>query len=80
MTNNTASDRQCDNRDVSRGRAVRGISANPTHQRLIDLHRALLAGATGYVGSRLAAELLKGGHEVIAATRNPGRLAPLRLA
>src|SRR6476619_4365536 len=37
--------------------------------------RILVAGATGYVGSRLAAELLKGGHEVIAATRNPGRLA-----
>ena len=37
--------------------------------------RILVAGATGYVGSRLAAELLKDGHEVIAATRNPGRLA-----
>ena len=37
--------------------------------------RILVAGATGYVGSRLTAELLKDGHEVIAATRNPGRLA-----
>ena len=37
--------------------------------------RILVAGATGYVGSRLAAELLRDGHEVIAATRNPGRLA-----
>ena len=37
--------------------------------------RILVAGATGYVGSRLAAELLKDGHEVFAATRNPGRLA-----
>ena len=37
--------------------------------------RILVAGATGYIGSRLAAELLKDGHEVVAATRNPGRLA-----
>ena len=37
--------------------------------------RILVAGATGYVGSRLVAELLTDGHEVIAATRNPGRLA-----
>ena len=37
--------------------------------------RILVAGATGYIGSRLAAELLKDGHEVVAATRDPGRLA-----
>ena len=43
--------------------------------RTVESMRILAAGATGYVGSRLAAELLKDGHEVIAATRNPGRLA-----
>ena len=38
---------------------------------VVELVANLVAGATGYVGSRLAAELLKDGHEVIAATRNP---------
>src|SRR6478672_1605754 len=37
--------------------------------------RILVTGATGYVGSRLVSELLDAGHDVIAATRNPGRLA-----
>ena len=37
--------------------------------------RILVTGATGYVGSRLVGELLGGGHEVIAATRNPAKLA-----
>jgi uncharacterized protein YbjT (DUF2867 family) len=37
--------------------------------------RILVAGATGYVGSRLVTALLEEGHDVIAATRNPDRLA-----
>ena len=37
--------------------------------------RILVTGATGYVGSRLVGELLDDGHEVIAATRNPAKLA-----
>jgi len=37
--------------------------------------RILVTGATGYVGSRLVSELLDAGHDVIAATRNPDRLA-----
>ena len=37
--------------------------------------RTLVAGATGYVGSRLITALLAEGHEVVAATRNPARLA-----
>lgn len=35
--------------------------------------RVLVLGATGYVGSRLVPELLARGHEVVAATRTPGR-------
>lgn len=37
--------------------------------------RILVTGATGYVGSRLVSALLDGGNDVVAATRNPGRLA-----
>lgn len=37
--------------------------------------RILVTGATGYVGSRLVTELVAGGHQVFAATRDPARLA-----
>jgi uncharacterized protein YbjT (DUF2867 family) len=37
--------------------------------------RILVTGATGYVGSRLVTSLLDEGHDVVAATRNPDRLA-----
>jgi uncharacterized protein YbjT (DUF2867 family) len=37
--------------------------------------RILVTGATGYVGSRLVTALLDEGHDVVAAARNPGRLA-----
>jgi len=37
--------------------------------------RILVTGATGYIGSRLVTVLLEAGHEVLAATRNPERLA-----
>jgi uncharacterized protein YbjT (DUF2867 family) len=37
--------------------------------------RTLVTGATGYVGSRLVAALLAAGHQVLAATREPARLA-----
>jgi len=36
--------------------------------------RVLVTGATGYVGSRLVAELVREGHHVVAATRNPEKL------
>lgn len=37
--------------------------------------RILVTGATGYVGSRLVTALLDAEHDVVAATRNPARLA-----
>lgn len=37
--------------------------------------RTLVTGATGYIGSRLVAALLEDGHQVVAASRNPDRLA-----
>lgn len=37
--------------------------------------RTLVTGATGYVGSRLVTALLDAGHDVVATTRNPQRLA-----
>ena len=37
--------------------------------------RILVTGATGYVGSRLVSALLDEGDVVVAATRNPDRLA-----
>jgi uncharacterized protein YbjT (DUF2867 family) len=39
--------------------------------------RILVAGATGYVGSRLVTALLTNGHQVVTATRNPERLKSL---
>jgi uncharacterized protein YbjT (DUF2867 family) len=35
----------------------------------------MVTGATGYVGSRLVSALLDNGYDVVAATRNPDRLA-----
>jgi uncharacterized protein YbjT (DUF2867 family) len=37
--------------------------------------RILVTGATGYVGSRLVTALLSAGHQVLAGTRDPARLA-----
>ncbi|MCH9731281.1 MAG: NAD(P)H-binding protein [Actinomycetia bacterium] len=37
--------------------------------------RIPVAGATGYIGSRLVTALLMQGHEAVAAGRSPGRLA-----
>jgi uncharacterized protein YbjT (DUF2867 family) len=39
--------------------------------------RIFVTGATGYVGSRLVTALLTAGHQVLAATREPARLAHL---
>src|ERR1700712_3283072 len=36
--------------------------------------RILVTGATGYIGSRLVAELLTKGHQVVAVSRNPAQL------
>ena len=43
--------------------------------RTVNTVRILVAGATGYVGSRLVSALIDEDHDVIAATRNPDRLA-----
>lgn len=37
--------------------------------------RTLVTGATGYIGSRLVTALLNDGHQVVAASRDPARLA-----
>ncbi|MDA2892777.1 NAD(P)H-binding protein [Mycolicibacterium sp. BiH015] len=37
--------------------------------------RTLVTGATGYIGSRLVTALLSDGHQVVAASRDPARLA-----
>ena len=37
--------------------------------------RTLVTGATGYIGSRLVTALLSDGHDVVAASRHPDRLA-----
>jgi uncharacterized protein YbjT (DUF2867 family) len=36
--------------------------------------RILVTGATGYVGSRLVTRLIADSHQVLTATRDPGRL------
>lgn len=38
--------------------------------------RALVTGASGYIGSRLVAALLAAGHDVVATGRQPSRLTP----
>jgi uncharacterized protein YbjT (DUF2867 family) len=43
--------------------------------RTVSSVRTLVTGATGYVGSRLVTALLDAGHDVVATTRNPQRLA-----
>jgi uncharacterized protein YbjT (DUF2867 family) len=48
-----------------------------THSVYVEGVRILVTGATGYVGSRLVTELVAAGHEVLAATRDPARLAQL---
>lgn len=42
--------------------------------RTVEGMRILVTGATGYVGSRLVAELIGAGHDVVAATRDPEKL------
>jgi uncharacterized protein YbjT (DUF2867 family) len=68
-------------RIVARLRLIAWLLLGPSgpHRRQARLGRVriLVTGATGYVGSRLVTALLGAGHQVLAATRDPAKLAHL---
>ena len=67
------------NGSSSSARIVAGQQANSLLARntigRLECVRILVTGATGYVGSRLVTALLGAGHQVLAGTRDPARLA-----
>ena len=64
-----------DHPDARRARTVRQVVA-PTRRSRVNGHRrrVVVAGTTGYIGRRLVAELVAGGHHVRCLARTPDKL------
>jgi uncharacterized protein len=66
----------CGVRDFAAERRLARMSSPPAGELVVGLpprQTVLLTGATGFIGSRLAAGLTGAGHQVIALVRNPAR-------
>jgi uncharacterized protein (TIGR01777 family) len=66
----------CGLRDFAVTRRLTRMTSPPARklvEKLAGRQAVLITGATGFIGSRLAASLSEGGHQVIALIRNPAK-------